>query len=421
MTNFNQDTVLNWFGMNTGGIDDPQGLSAMDGDNYGIVFNGLEIEPSPNVSLETLKLLVWGLLDKVQDGLTLADIEGAMFFIIFVRFVFLAIRYNLKTSFCITVIGLLASYLWYRHLIDLISMYRLILTKVPFLNKLGMDAIQLRFSARQAVITDLKLGENVHWYNPAKVVYYAFTKGILYIDPETRIRYYMDPISMIVSNLNEKDQSEVIALYYKIYNTIIPKIYGLCTKFWKDIAGLSAYAIITRIGKRYCPYLIRWHWTFLLILGLFEQPLQFLFMRTGYFLTHTLIPLRDENIALMGSIDPNVELQINVLNVLLVSIVLGHISIILFGLFHAVWGQYFYMPFFVENTELHVGPRPKTSIYSGGNTSWQDEKEENFNRVVPKFWYGWLGRGTKKGPKIATFLKKVIKGILRKLKKQFRK
>jgi hypothetical protein len=44
-------------------------------------------------------------------------------------------------------------------------------------------------------------------------------------------------------------------------------------------------------------------------------------------------------------------------------------------MFHAIWGQYFYFPFFVENTELHVGPRPKTSIYSG-NTAWQDPEEK---------------------------------------------
>jgi hypothetical protein len=26
------------------------------------------------------------------------------------------------------------------------------------------------------VLTDLKLGENVHWYNPGQAIYYAFTK-----------------------------------------------------------------------------------------------------------------------------------------------------------------------------------------------------------------------------------------------------
>jgi hypothetical protein len=31
------------------------------------------------------------------------------------------------------------------------------------------------------------------------------------------------------------------------------------------------------------------------------------------------------------------------------------------------------------------------------NTAWQDpeEKEKNLNRLFPKLWYGWFGRGTK--------------------------
>jgi hypothetical protein len=61
---------------------------------------------------------------------------------------------------------------------------------------------------------------------------------------------------------------------------------------------------------------------------------------------------------------------------LLACVVLAHIGFIIFGLFHAIWGQYFYVPFFVENTELHIGPRPKNSIYSGGQTAWQDPKKK---------------------------------------------
>ena len=67
------------------------------------------------------------------------------FLFLFIRFVILAIRYNLKTSVYITCIGLFAGYLWYKHLIDLISMYRSVLLKLPFLHKLGTDAIQITF------------------------------------------------------------------------------------------------------------------------------------------------------------------------------------------------------------------------------------------------------------------------------------
>ena len=182
LINIDQETVLNWFG-----IEDPATREAqqLGSDNYGFDLSNVDIEPSADISIDTFRLIIEGLWDKIQDGLTLADIENILFFILFVRFIILAIRYNLKTSFYITCIGLFAGYLWYRHLIDLISMYRSVLLKLPYLHKLGMDAIQLRSLNRQMALTDLKLGDNAHWYNPGQIIYHAFMKGIINIDSET--------------------------------------------------------------------------------------------------------------------------------------------------------------------------------------------------------------------------------------------
>ena len=418
LINIDQETFLNWFK-----IENPNNqntLSQLEKNDSSIDFSTIGIEPSTQLSLDTFKLIIEGLWGKIQDGLTLSDIENVLFFILFIRFAILAIRYNLKTSFYITCIGLFAGYLWYRHLIDLISMYRNVLLKLPFLHKLGMDAVQLRSLHRQMVLTDLKLGENVHWYNPGQLIYYAFTQNLIYVDSETGLRHYIDPISMIVSNLKEPVKSNVLPLYYKIYNKIIPKIFEICSKFWTQLSGVAAYAVITRIGKRYCPYLIRWHWTFLLIIGMVEQIFIYFIYRVYYFQTFVLIP---QTKSYTNYVDQNLILQINSLNGIIACIVLVHIGLILFGLFHAIWGQYFYFPFFVENTELHIGPRPKNSIYSGGNTALQDskEKEKNFQRFLPKVWYGWFGSGTKKNSPINNILKKWAASLFNKLRKQFRR
>lgn len=412
--NIDQETVLNWFGM-----ENPTNTELRQAAETGYDLNSVNFEPSTNVSLTTFRIILQGLWERVQDGLTLADIENVLFFILFVRFVILALRYNLKTSFYITCIGLFAGYLWYRHLIDLISMYRSVLLKLPFLHKLGMDAVQLRSLHRQMVLTDLKLGENAHWYNPGQVLYYAFTKGIIHVDPETGLRYYIDPISMLISNLPESNKASILPLYYKIYNKILPKIYDICSKFWTQLSGVAAYAVITRIGKRYCPYLVRWHWTFLLIIGMVEQIFIYFIYRVYYFQTFVLIP---QTKAFGNYVDPNLLLQINILNGIIACVVLAHIGLIIFGLFHAICGQYFYVPFFVENTELHIGPRPTNSIYSGGQTAWQnpEEKEKNLNRLLPKLWYGWFGRGTKNGWRLSTIFQKFIKKFIKTLQKLFR-
>lgn len=386
-------------------------------DQQPTVFNWFEIKQGISIEyslvIKTFKLIE-ELSNKVQSGLTLSDIETILFFILFIRFIVLTIRFNLKTSFYISCIGLFAGYLWYRHLIDLISMYRSILIKLPYLHKLGIDAVQLRTINRQLVLTDLKIGDNVHWYNPIQLLYYAIIRGITNFDVETGFKYYIDPISMIISNLKESDQAKILPLYYKIYNKIIPQLIEAISKFWTQLSGIAAYAVITRIGKRYCPYLVRWHWTFLLIIGFIEQILVYFVYRISYFQATVLLPQTQ-----ISSIyrDQNLILQINTLNGLIAFIVFFHIGLVFFGLLHAISGQYFYFPFIVENTELHIGPRPITSIYSGGKTAWQTDKEKNTQRIFPKLWYGWFGRGTTNNENFFSFLKKVNKSMIKKLRK----
>ena len=90
-------------------------------------------------SIEFLKFAMNNIWQEVQDGLKLTDIENIIFFLVFVRFIILIFRYNLKTSTYITCIGVFAGYLWYRHLIDIITMYSHQMIKIPYLNKLGND------------------------------------------------------------------------------------------------------------------------------------------------------------------------------------------------------------------------------------------------------------------------------------------
>ena len=110
LINIDQETILNWFGI--------------ENENEIALYSNMSSyaeQTSTDLSVTTLKLVVEGLWMKLQDGLSLAEIESVLTVILFVRFLILAIRYNLKTSFYITCIGLVAGYLWYRHLIDLIG------------------------------------------------------------------------------------------------------------------------------------------------------------------------------------------------------------------------------------------------------------------------------------------------------------
>lgn len=371
--------------------------------NLDLVTDSDRWQNTINSSVFTNKILV-ETIDKVklfQGGLSLSDIESIIFFLVFVRFIILIFRYNLKTSTYITCIGIFAGYLWYRHLIDIITWYGQVLVKLPYLQPLGADAIDLDTNSDVLASRDSNLGSEVRWYNPGQLFYYAFTKGIIRTDPESGLQYYTDPISMIISSLDDPTKNKILPYYYTVYNIIIPRVFEFVTEFWRQLSGVAAYSLITRIGKRYCPYLIRWHWTFLLIVAFLEQIVVYFLFRVMYFQQVILEPkialsmmeiVKSPNLG--GNIEPNLLLQFNFLNVLLVFFVVLHLGSVLFGLFHAVWGQYFYFPFLVENTELHIGPRPKNSIYSGGQTTWQDEKRANPQRKLSKLWYGWFGSGT---------------------------
>ena len=75
---------------------------------------------------------------------------------------------------------------------------------------------------------------------------------------------------MIVANLPEKYKGSVTTLYYQIYNVILPRSWSFMISFFRNFKTIFIYATVVRLNKKYCPYLIRWHWTFLMISGCVE-------------------------------------------------------------------------------------------------------------------------------------------------------
>ena len=328
---------------------------------------------------------------RFDGGIKLTDIEDTILLFVFIRCIILTIRYNLKTSISITVIGLIAGYLWYRHFIDILTLYGELLSKVPYLQGLGVSAVELEDKASALEDTYIKLGSQVGWDEPGRLLYFAFTKGITSLDERSNLSYYIDPISMFISILPKEKQDLILPSYYKIYNDIIPQVFDILSEFWGQLSGVCAYALITRVGKRYCPYLIRWHWTLLLLVEFMEPSLLHFIFRLMYFQQYVIdqaLVTGNKSFAQQDSL----ILQTSLIDMIFTFCVVAHLAFLVLAMFHALCGQYFYLPFFVECIELNIGRRPKNSIYSGGKTSWQDQKRAN--QIYPKIWYGWFGRGT---------------------------
>ena len=226
-------------------------------------------------------------------------------------------------------------------------------------------------------------------------------------------------VANIATKFNLPPESKIVHWYYQLYHVAIPTAYKEVAKTVDQMSGLVSYVLITRMGKRFCPYLIRWHWTFILILKLFEHTAIFLIFRIWYFEVFTLIPA-SQNYKMY--VDSNLMFQINLAEILTAGIVILHLSFVLFGMLHAFCGQYFYIPILTESAEMHIGPRPKNSIYSGGNTAWQEPEEMPAGKYkFTKLWYGWFGSGTTKSWPVVNVFKTFIRNLLKKLKRKFRK
>jgi hypothetical protein len=377
--NIDQETILDFLGIER----------SFNNEDYSHLFGTTQV--STPISFETFELIIQSLWEHYQHGLGFVDIENIAIFILVVRFIFLSKKYNIKTGFFITCIGLGAGYLWYMHLRDLAYYYMRTLWMCPLTHNLAYDFGEIYYQQTSEFSKAGTRFDSGTFYGP---VIRAFT------DITSNDNYRYDPISMIWSYLPTNIKFLSDKIYYFLTLKAIPQIYRFIDIQITNLSGMLWYTFIVRINKRYCPYLLRWHWTFLIGLEFIERPFIFVQDRLIYYLNNILIP---------NSYFREAELVTN----LLITLVAAQYIFIILGMLHALCGQYFYFPFFTENTELHIGLRPKDSVYSGGHTIWQNKraymisrqassklKKYRFGTIrsayskLPRLWYGWLGRGT---------------------------
>ena len=379
LINIDQETILDFLG-----IDNP-----FTNGEYSEIFGASQI--STPVSKETFEIILKAFWTHYQHGLGFVDIENIALFILVLRFIFLSKKYNIKTGFFITCIGLGAGYLWYMHLRDLAYFYARSLWMCPLTHNLAYDFGEIYYQQMSQYSKAGTRFDSNKFYGPAIRALTDLTSN------ET---YRFDPISMVWSYLPTDVKFLSDKIYYFLTLKVIPQTYRFIDLQLTHLSSVVWYTFIVRINKRYCPYLIRWHWTFLLTIEYLERPFIFVQTRLLYYLNNILIP---------NSYFREAELVTN----LLVTFVAAQYIFILLSMLHALCGQYFYFPFLTETTELHVGLRPKDSIYSGGHTIWQNKQAYMVSRqasrklgkyrfgtiraaysLLPRFWYGWLGRGT---------------------------
>lgn len=333
--------------------------------------SGIDINPSEMNLLASLLAKTLINLELTELGLRVQDLQNFILIVTFIRFFVYSSYYNVKTGFYIACINLFSALLWYIHLIFILKEY---------------NAMNLTnsFSARlwiSYVFQQDEIYKRNMLFQSANIIGQFFGN--------TDNNYRIDPLSMIFSIIPQPLKYYSDQIYYTLWDRVGPAILVFIAQnvFISKMAFL--YLLVVRYGKRYCPYLIRWHWTFVMMYTIITPIFIKLPYRLEIFSQLVLLPEGRLN-------------EFFYAKFLAISIITSHLLFIILPLFHALLGQYFFIPYLTRNVELHVGLRPKDSIYSGGYTAWQEysiflsEIGEEKKPIPLKLWWGWFGRGTEK-------------------------
>ena len=321
------------------------------------------LEKADYIPLNIFDIFWYKLKDISTYGFTIEEFQRAMIILCFVRFIIYSFRYNLVTSCKICSIGLVSCSLWAMALNDCIGAYYPNLSLHPLLRNAYREEIIYReiaqYRAAERIFDDLiKQTNNPYNFDWITPIFARLPHSIINIT---------DPIYVFI-------RKDLINTLSTIYKTNI-----------KPMSSMFIYIGWVRVGKKYCPYHIRWHFTFITLYNTFIPYLFKSALRARIFLNKVLIP--EQRYA-----------EAENLRIYLGAWAFVHINFVMIAMLHAIFSQYFYVPFLTYSVELHVGKRPKDSLYSGGYTAWQD----NFTfsnirlRDILRLWWGFLGKGTKK-------------------------
>ena len=318
----------------------------------------------PEYIPSTAKEIVLAKLDQiVTTGFTIEEFQKAMIIICLIRFVVYSIKYNPITSFKICAIALFSCVLWGIALNDCVGIYFPVLRFNPLLTNILFEEERFRGAAEMRAYH--KVSSDMLNRLAGQGNHFEWLRPVFNLVPE-QFQKYTNPA----------------------YTYITEDLLGVLKQFYKSnlrqMMPFIIYIAYVRVGKKYCPYHIRWHFTFVTLYNTFVTYI-FSCVNRAKSMFHLLI------------VQARYE-EAETFQLYLGAFVFAHISFVMFAMLHAIFSQYFYVPFVTYNVELHIGKRPLNSIYSGGYTAWQDDYlfyDLKFRESM-RLWWGWLGRGTRK-------------------------
>jgi hypothetical protein len=323
----------------------------------------------PDVPTLSYREIILNKINQITTvGFTIDEFQKTMVIFCLIRFIIYSIKYNPITSFKICAIGSVSCLIW----------------------AMALNGC-VRFHFTQHNMDDIKLLSRIATEEEEYIRVQKMVGRIKYMDTYWKkatgqmssyhfewIRPIFDIIPKRYSNLTEP-------IYEYIRTDLFYVLKSIYKTHIKSLVPMMIYGLTVRVGKRFMPYHTRWHATLYFIwYPLNSYSLQCA-SRFRAYIADELVPNRRYTDA-------------ENLRIYLGALAFAQISFCMYAMLHAIFSQYFYIPFLVQNTELHVGPRTVHSIYSGGYTAWQDSfvfYDLNLKETL-RLWWGFLGRGTKR-------------------------
>lgn len=343
----------------------------------------------------------------IKYGPTINEVENVLIILAFVRFCVYAIRYGIKTAFIICSIGLISAFFYMGMLTDAIvvpmqrlylcpSLFRFLYEETLYRNEIEdsrllslTGLIKPSWTNWKSILSNvIDYFEKIRWWWQDEIIDARLRQSDSWLS-----RLLVDSSIFDLSIFDSPIFDSPIVLSIRSFvgkaveylqNVVIPYLRAEYKNYETTIRGLLYYSILLRAGKNIVPYHIQWHVMFYVLYSdAGGDWLWSTFDRSQVFLQQTLIPEMRYD-------------EIYFLNLFEGTLIGGLVYFTMLAMLHAVFSQYFYIPFWVPNIESHVGKRPKDDIYSGGYTSWQDElKLWEPSPADFKLWFGFLGKGPK--------------------------
>ena len=162
---------------------------------------------------------------------------------------------------------------------------------------------------------------------------------------------------------------------------ILPNILLFWSQTARRYVKFTIFSYFLKFGRDYLPYFVRYHAAICVFVSqALLVPWGLAMQRTLQFLHDTLIPeLRVDEILLLEAVQS--------------AMMIIFVYLIILAVLHALFSQYYYVPFLSQALAANIGIKDNDKIIDGGYASWQDEQNLwKASKADFKIWFGFLGK-----------------------------